>query len=82
MKPSKLLLMLAAPLMLIACATPQASEPPTSSPAPSPAPADGKAVACASFGPIIFDRLTDTEDTIAAVKAHNAVWVALCRPPP
>lgn len=34
--------------------------------------------ACTAFGPILFSRLHDTEDTIKAVKAHNAAWEALC----
>lgn len=34
--------------------------------------------ACLEFRPIQFSRLNDTEQTIAAVKAHNAVWDKLC----
>lgn len=33
---------------------------------------------CLIAQPIIFDRLRDTEETIAQVKEHNAVGVKLC----
>jgi len=34
--------------------------------------------ACTAFAPIGFSRLHDTEETIIAVKAHNAAWDAVC----
>lgn len=69
MKPFRALLMLAVLSSVTACATHQASEPPTPSRAID---------ACVAFGPIQFSRLHDTEETIVAVKAHNAAWSAMC----
>lgn len=49
---------------------------------PIPAPKhDPTKVACESFRIIRYDRLTDTDDTIAQVLAHNAAWRALCEKP-
>jgi hypothetical protein len=36
-------------------------------------------VACRLFTPLGWSR-RDTDDTIRAVKAHNAAWAALCTP--
>lgn len=49
----------------------------TSSPVPKYSPIP---LICEVFVPITFDREKDTEDTIRQIKAHNAVWVDLCRP--
>lgn len=68
-------LMLAVLLMLSACATPTAYAPQTQTPVTKPTD-----TACTAFGPILFSRLHDTLETIAAVKAHNAAWTALCGP--
>lgn len=46
-----------------------------------PIPSAGTSAACTAFGPIYFSRLKDTEETIAAVKRHNASWQAMCDPP-
>lgn len=35
-------------------------------------------VACEAFRPITWSR-TDTEETVAEVKGHNAAYMALCR---
>lgn len=71
-------LMLAAALTLSACATPTPFARPTPTAATEPV-VDGSVVACSAFGPIGFSRLSDTLETIAAVKAHNAAWEALCK---
>lgn len=39
---------------------------------------DPAKVACESFRVIKYDRLADTDETIAQVLAHNAAWHALC----
>lgn len=41
------------------------------------APADVNAVACGAFRPIIPSR-RDTDETIIAIREHNAAYDALC----
>ena len=40
---------------------------------------DPALVACKAFAPIYWSE-RDTDETILAVKAHNAAWLAICRP--
>jgi hypothetical protein len=47
----------------------------TVTPAPKHDPAK---VACESFRVIKYDRLKDTDETIAQALSHNAAWHALC----
>ncbi len=46
----------------------------------SPVPSAVKPAACAEFAPIGWSK-NDTDETIRAVKAHNAVYVELCGVP-
>lgn len=73
MPPFKTLSTLGGLLMLASCATPHPPARPTAIPATD--------AACKAFAPILFSRLHDTVETIAAVKAHNDAYDALCRPP-
>ena len=74
MRPYLLPLMLVVALTSVSCSTLQASGRPTPTAATEVQP-----VACTAFAPIMFSRLQDTEETIAAVKQHNATYDALCR---
>lgn len=47
--------------------------------APSAPPAN---TACTAFGPIVYDRLADTLQTIANIKVHNVAWDAICKSKP
>jgi hypothetical protein len=38
----------------------------------------GTKTACLSFEPITWSQ-KDTDETVRQVKAHNAVWKALCK---
>lgn len=40
---------------------------------------DPALVACKAFAPIYWSE-RDTDDTILAIKQHNAAWLAICRP--
>ena len=42
---------------------------------------DPTKVACESVRVITYDRLKDTNETIAQILAHNAAWHALCDRP-
>lgn len=39
---------------------------------------DPALVACASFSVITYSRLSDTEETIIQIQAHNAAYEELC----
>lgn len=41
---------------------------------------DPALVACKAFAPIYWSE-RDTDETIFAVKAHNAAWLAICPAP-
>ena len=41
---------------------------------------DPALVACKAFAPIYWSE-RDTDETILAVKAHNAAWLAICPAP-
>lgn len=45
---------------------------------PSPETESSAPLFCSEAAPILFSRLHDTPETIAQVKAHNAVGVRLC----
>lgn len=72
----KWLLTLAGALMLCSCATHPLSVPTTVSSVPT----NAKPAACAEFGPVYWSD-KDTDATITQVKAHNAVFKALCMGP-
>lgn len=33
---------------------------------------------CTAFKPILYSPTLDSQDTVTAVRQHNAAWVALC----
>lgn len=59
--------------MLSGCATMTAID------ATEPSALTATMVACRLFTPLGWSR-HDTDETIRAVKAHNAAWAALCTP--
>ncbi len=74
-KRTLLALLLAASLPLTACETLTTASGGTE----LPPEVDPSRVACEAFRPITWSR-SDTPETVAEVKEHNAAWRALCPP--